>query len=125
MVSITFYVSITIIFFLNYYFAHLVFLMLPLIYIFILQNACFKTHLIHEIQAGELMKIEYQRKVASLNKQKKRGASPETLEKTKAAVSHLHTRYIVDMQSMDLTVSEINRLRDKQLYPKLVDLVCG
>ncbi|XP_042514718.1 protein ALTERED PHOSPHATE STARVATION RESPONSE 1 [Macadamia integrifolia] len=76
-----------------------------------------------EVKAGELMKLEYQRKVALLNKQKKRGASSEALERTKAAVSHLHTRYIVDMQSMDSTVSEINRLRDQQLYPKLVDLV--
>ncbi|KAI3992489.1 hypothetical protein MKX01_022580 [Papaver californicum] len=78
-----------------------------------------------EVKAGELMKLEYQRKVALLNKQKKRGASSEALEKTKAAVSHLHTRYIVDMQSMDSTVSEINRLRDKQLYPKLAELVKG
>lgn len=71
------------------------------------------------------MKIEYQKKVALLNKQKKRGSNLESLEKTKAAVSHLHTRYIVDMQSMDSTVSEINRLRDDQLYPKLVQLVEG
>ncbi|KAJ6841926.1 uncharacterized protein M6B38_303685 [Iris pallida] len=78
-----------------------------------------------EVKAAELMKYEYQRKVALLNKKKKRGASPETLEKTKAVVSHLHTRLIVDMQSMDSTVSEINRLRDKRLYPKLVDLVEG
>jgi len=78
-----------------------------------------------EVKAGEHMKIDYQKKVALLHKQKKRGVKLETLEKTKAAVSHLHTRYIVDMQSMDSTVSEINRLRDKQLYPKLVDLVDG
>lgn len=71
------------------------------------------------------MKIEYQRKVALLNKQKKRGIRPEVLEKTKAAVSHLHTRYIVDMQSMDSTVSEISHLRDDLLYPKLVELVNG
>ena len=71
------------------------------------------------------MKLEYKRKVASLNKQKKRGASAESLEKTKAAVSHLHTRYIVDMQSMDSTVSEVDQLRDRQLYPKLVMLVDG
>ncbi|KAL9274610.1 ROLLING AND ERECT LEAF 2-like protein [Drosera capensis] len=76
-----------------------------------------------EVKAGELMKFEYQRKVALLNKQKKRNATAESLEKTKAAVSHLHTRYIVDMQSLDSTVSEINRLRDEQLYPKLVALV--
>lgn len=76
-------------------------------------------------QAGEQMKLEYQKKVASLNKLKKRGTSTDSLERTKAAVSHLHTRYIVDMQSMDSTVSEINRLRDEQLYPKLVALVDG
>ncbi|KAJ7958605.1 Protein of unknown function (DUF630 and DUF632) [Quillaja saponaria] len=78
-----------------------------------------------EVKQGELMKLEYQRKVVLLNKQKKRGASPESLEKTKAAVSHLHTRYIVDMQSMDSTVSEVNDIRDKQLYTKLVALVNG
>lgn len=69
------------------------------------------------------MKLEYQRKVGQLNKLKKRGASAESLEKTKAAVSHLHTRYIVDMQSLDSTVSEVNHIRDDQLYPKLVALV--
>ncbi|KAM0951008.1 hypothetical protein DsansV1_C04g0047471 [Dioscorea sansibarensis] len=78
-----------------------------------------------ELKASELMKIEYQNKVALLNKQKKRGSNPETIERTKAAVSHLHTRYIVDMQSMDSTIAEINRLRDHRLYPKLVDLVDG
>jgi len=71
------------------------------------------------------MKIDYQKKVTLLQKQKKQGVKLETLEKTKAAVSHLHTRYIVDMQSMDSTVSEINQLRDRQLFPKLVELVDG
>ncbi|XP_016432908.1 protein ALTERED PHOSPHATE STARVATION RESPONSE 1-like [Nicotiana tabacum] len=78
-----------------------------------------------EMKAGELIKHEYQRKVALLNKLKKRNASLESLEKTKAAVSHLHTRYIVDMQSLDSTVSEVNDIRDKQLYPKLAALVQG
>ncbi|GFZ08435.1 DNA ligase [Actinidia rufa] len=81
--------------------------------------------LYEEVKAGELMKLEYQRKVSLLNKLKKRNASTESLEKTKAAVSHLHTRYIVDMQSMDSTVSEVNHIRDNQLYPKLVALVNG
>ncbi|CAH2036481.1 unnamed protein product [Thlaspi arvense] len=76
-----------------------------------------------EVKAGELMKIEYQKKVAHLNRVKKRGGHSDSLERAKAAVSQLHTRYIVDMQSMDSTVSEINRLRDEQLYVKLVHLV--
>ncbi|XP_052210308.1 protein ALTERED PHOSPHATE STARVATION RESPONSE 1 [Diospyros lotus] len=81
--------------------------------------------LYEEVKAGELIKLEYQRKVAMLNKLKKRNASTESLEKMKAAVSHLHTRYIVDMQSLDSTVSEVNHIRDDQLYPKLVALVNG
>ncbi|KAL5783238.1 hypothetical protein ACOSP7_008267 [Xanthoceras sorbifolium] len=79
--------------------------------------------LYEEVKQGELIKLEYHRKVSVLNKLKKRGATTETMEKTKAAVSHLHTKYIVDMQSLDSTVSEVNRLRDEQLYPKLVALV--
>ncbi|CAN6360231.1 unnamed protein product [Urochloa humidicola] len=75
-----------------------------------------------EVKAGEIMKLEYQRKVALLNRQKKHNAAIDVLEKTKAAVTHLHTRYIVDMQSMDSTVSEIQHLRDNQLYPRLLDL---
>ncbi|KAG6505305.1 hypothetical protein ZIOFF_037660 [Zingiber officinale] len=82
-------------------------------------------YLLSPIWAGELMKIEYQWKAALLQRQNNRGASTETLERTKAVVSHLQTRLIVDMQSVDSTVFEIERLRDKQLYPKLVDLVDG
>ncbi|KAG0449473.1 hypothetical protein HPP92_027345 [Vanilla planifolia] len=71
------------------------------------------------------MKIEYQKKISLLNRKKKKGAETESLEKLKATVSHLHTRYIVDMQSLDSTVSEINNLRDHKLYPRLVELVDG
>nr|GMD41409.1 nitrate regulatory gene2 protein [Ipomoea batatas] len=81
--------------------------------------------LYEELKAGEIIKHEYQRKIAILNKLKKRNASSESLEKVKAAVSHLHTRYIVEMQSLDSTVAEVNEIRDKQLYPKLAALVHG
>lgn len=76
-------------------------------------------------QVGEVMKFDYQKKVALLNRQKSRNPSDLSLEKTKTAVSHLHTRYIIDMQSLDSTVSEIDTLRDEHLYPKLVSLVDG
>ncbi|KAF5726206.1 hypothetical protein HS088_TW23G00947 [Tripterygium wilfordii] len=81
--------------------------------------------LYEEVKQGEYIELEYQKKAAQLQRQKKKGASAESMAKTKAAVSHLHTRYIVDMQSKDSTVSEVNRLRDEQLYPKLVALVDG
>ena len=68
------------------------------------------------------MRYVYKKKIASLNKLTKRGASSDSLMRTKVMVSDLHTRCIVQMQSIDSTVSEINRLRDEQLYPKLVQL---
>ncbi|XP_062011508.1 uncharacterized protein LOC133728119 isoform X3 [Rosa rugosa] len=66
---------------------------------------------IHMQKACEVMKFEYQKKVASLSKLKKCSTNSEALEKSRAAVSHLHIRYIVDMQSMDPTVSKINSFR--------------
>nr|KAJ0226342.1 hypothetical protein LSAT_V11C100014590 [Lactuca sativa] len=73
-----------------------------------------------EVKAGEEMKYVYKKKIASLNKHTMRGTSSDSLMRI---VSHLHTRCIVQMHSIDSTVSEINRLRDEQLYPKLVQLV--
>ncbi|XP_062187910.1 protein ROLLING AND ERECT LEAF 2-like [Phragmites australis] len=81
--------------------------------------------LCHEVKEFEVIKMTYQRKLAVLNKKKQRGASSSSVEKTKSVVSHLHTKYIVDLQTMELTVAEINRLRDQQLYPKLLELVMG
>ncbi|XP_031114036.1 nitrate regulatory gene2 protein-like [Ipomoea triloba] len=83
--------------------------------------------LYEEVKAGELIKHEYQKKVRLLNKLKKgnNATTSEALEKTKAGLSHLHTRYVVDMQSLDSTLTEVNTIRDKQLYPILVDLVHG
>ncbi|XP_062189503.1 protein ALTERED PHOSPHATE STARVATION RESPONSE 1-like [Phragmites australis] len=81
--------------------------------------------LYHEVKEFEVIKMTYQRKLAVLNKKKQRGVSSSSIEKTKSVVSHLHTKYIVDLQTMESTVAEINRLRDQQLYPKLLELVKG
>ncbi|KQK20360.1 nitrate regulatory gene2 protein [Brachypodium distachyon] len=79
----------------------------------------------HEVKEFEVIKMEYQQKLAVLNKKKQRGASSSSLEKSKSAASHLHTKYVVDLQTMESTIAEINRLRDQQLYPKLLELVNG
>ncbi|WVZ62433.1 hypothetical protein U9M48_012187 [Paspalum notatum var. saurae] len=81
--------------------------------------------LCHEVKEFEVIKVTYQRKLAVLNRKKQRGVSSSSIEKTKAIVSHLHTKYIVDLQTMESTVAEIDRLRDQQLYPKLLELVKG
>lgn len=77
------------------------------------------------MQEVEIMKMAYNERLALLNKKKKRGASSGSIERTKSIVSHLHTKYVVATQTMESTLSEIDRLRDSQLYPKLVELVEG
>ncbi|XP_058070552.1 nitrate regulatory gene2 protein-like [Magnolia sinica] len=81
--------------------------------------------LYEEVKASEIMKAEYQRKLALLNKQKKQGSNAGALEKARAAASHLHARYVIAVQSMDATLSEIQRLRDDRLYPMLLALLHG
>ncbi|KAK9066085.1 hypothetical protein SSX86_015487 [Deinandra increscens subsp. villosa] len=76
-----------------------------------------------QVKAGEMMKHEYRKRIALLNMLRKRGSSSDRLKQTEATVNDMHTRYIVEMQSIDSTVSEINRLRDEQLYPKLVQII--
>ncbi|CAM0905703.1 unnamed protein product [Alopecurus aequalis] len=79
----------------------------------------------HEVKEFEVIKMKYQQKLATLNKRKQRGVSSSSLERAKSAASHLHTKYVVDLQTMESTIAEINRLRDQQLYPKLLELVKG
>lgn len=71
------------------------------------------------------MKMAYNEKLASLNRKKKKGARSRSIERARSFASHLHTKYVVNMQTMESTLSEIDRLRDSQLYPKLVELVKG
>ncbi|KAL5072675.1 hypothetical protein RYX36_011659 [Vicia faba] len=69
--------------------------------------------LYNQVKAAELTKSEYQRKVATINKLEKIGKNIEMLEKEKAALI------------IGLKISEINLLRDQQLYQKLEQLVDG
>ncbi|WCJ40486.1 hypothetical protein M5689_021401 [Euphorbia peplus] len=84
-----------------------------------------ETKLYDEIKAREGIKYDYQKKMSVLTKQKKQGSNLKSLEKLKASISHLHTRYIVEVQSTVSTAAKINSIRDEQLYPKLVQLVDG
>ncbi|KAJ3669347.1 hypothetical protein LUZ60_011297 [Juncus effusus] len=76
-----------------------------------------------EIKEAEIMKMAYFEKLDVLNKKKKRGAGPGSLEQAKTVASHLHTKYVVATQTVESTLNEIDRLRDSQLYPKLDNLV--
>ncbi|MCO5606766.1 hypothetical protein L7F22_060956 [Adiantum nelumboides] len=76
-----------------------------------------------EVKAGELIRMELERKSVQLKSLKKREENPITVNKTKAVVKSLQTRYLVEIQAVDAAASEIDKLRDDCLHHQFVDLV--
>lgn len=76
-----------------------------------------------EVKAGEVVRLELEKKSAQLKSQKERGEGAAKIDATKALVKSLQTRYLVEFQAVDSATSEVQKLRDEHLYPQLVDLV--
>eukprot|EP00250_Pteridium_aquilinum_P021328 c2508_g1_i1 orf=80-2221(-) len=76
-----------------------------------------------EVKAGEQIRSELERKSVQLRNQKKRDESSVTVNRTKAVVKSLQTRYLVEIQAVDAAASEVDKLRDDCLHNQLVDLV--
>ncbi|KAI5081721.1 hypothetical protein GOP47_0002203 [Adiantum capillus-veneris] len=76
-----------------------------------------------EVKAGELIRMELERRSSQLRSQKKREENAVAVDKTKAVVKSLQTRYLVEIQAVDAAASEIDKLRDDCLHNQLVDLV--
>lgn len=76
-----------------------------------------------EVKAGEVIRMELERKSVQLKNQKKREEDSTTINKTRAVVKSLQTRYLVEFQAVDAASSEVQKLRDDYLHKQLVDLV--
>jgi hypothetical protein len=57
-----------------------------------------------------------------LKKQKKREEGSAMINKTKASVKSLHTRYLVEIQAVDAASNEVEKLRDNFLHSQLLEL---
>lgn len=78
-----------------------------------------------EVKAGEAIRLELEKRYAQLKSQKERGEDAVKIDKTKALLKSLQTRYIVECQAVDSAILEVQKLRDEQLYPQLVKLIQG
>eukprot|EP00249_Psilotum_nudum_P024000 c29054_g1_i1 orf=260-2413(+) len=77
-----------------------------------------------EVKAGEVIRIELEKKSTQLKNQKQRD-DPMTINRTKAVIKSLQTKYLVEFQAVDAASVEVQKLRDDHLYLQLVDLVEG
>lgn len=76
-----------------------------------------------EVKAAEATRLELERRSSQLKNRREGQEASAAIEKTKALVKSLNTRYLVEIEAMGAAVSEVQKLRDKSLYPQLVDLL--
>lgn len=77
------------------------------------------------MQAREGVKIEHEKKLSTLQTQEYRGKEDAKLDKTKASIKKLQPLIIVTSQAVTTTTSAINKVRDDELAPQLVELCYG
>ncbi|CAI9770355.1 unnamed protein product [Fraxinus pennsylvanica] len=81
--------------------------------------------LYEEVKAREGVKIEHEKKLATLQGQEYRGDDEAKLDKTKTSIKRLQSLIIVTSQAVSTTSSAIIGLRDSDLVPQLVELCHG
>lgn len=78
-----------------------------------------------EVKAGDQTRRIYERKCAQLRNQEAKGDESRTVDKTRAAVKDLHTRIWVVLRTAESISNRIQKLRDEELHPQLVELLKG
>jgi hypothetical protein len=76
-------------------------------------------------QAGESIWKEYDRKCDQLRHQFAKDQSVHVIDKTRAVVKDLHSRIRVAIHSVDSISKRIEKIRDEELQPQLLELIQG
>ncbi|KAG4934797.1 hypothetical protein JHK85_049716 [Glycine max] len=78
-----------------------------------------------EVKAGEFIKKDFDRKCDQLRHQFAKDEGNKVIDKTRTVVKDLHSRIIVAIYSVDLISKRIERMRDEELFPQLLELTQG
>lgn len=78
-----------------------------------------------EVKASETIMKEYDRKCVQLRHQFAKDLSSQVIDKTRAVVKDLHSRIRVGLHSVDSISKRIERMRDEELQPQLIELIQG
>lgn len=81
--------------------------------------------LYEEVKAGDSIRRVYEKKCLQLRNLESKGASPDVIDKTRAAIKDLHSRVRVAIEAVDSVSKRIQRLRDEELQPQLMELIQG
>ncbi|KAF8411491.1 hypothetical protein HHK36_004043 [Tetracentron sinense] len=78
-----------------------------------------------EVKASESIRKEYDQKCDQLRHQFAKDLSPQVIDKTRAVIKDLHSRIRVAIHVVDSISKRIEKLRDEELQPQLVELIQG
>ncbi|XP_041002928.1 protein ALTERED PHOSPHATE STARVATION RESPONSE 1 [Juglans microcarpa x Juglans regia] len=78
-----------------------------------------------EVKASESIRKEYERRCNQLRQQFAKDCSTSVIDKTRAVVKDLHSQIRVAIHSVDLISKRIEKIRDEELQPQLVELIQG
>jgi hypothetical protein len=80
---------------------------------------------VFEKQGAEHLRAELEKKCLLYRNQDAKGEDQVAIDKTQAHIKTLQTRMVVSIQAVDGAATEIQQLRDDELYPHLLDLLEG
>eukprot|EP00252_Welwitschia_mirabilis_P005644 TRINITY_DN1614_c0_g1_i1.p1 TRINITY_DN1614_c0_g1~~TRINITY_DN1614_c0_g1_i1.p1 ORF type:complete len:569 (-),score=162.26 TRINITY_DN1614_c0_g1_i1:506-2008(-) len=78
-----------------------------------------------EVKAGERMRITYEKKCSQLRNQNAKREDPQSVDKARVAIKDLHTRIRIAIQAVDSVSKKIQKVRDDELQPQLLELSHG
>nr|XP_043626891.1 protein ALTERED PHOSPHATE STARVATION RESPONSE 1-like [Erigeron canadensis] len=81
--------------------------------------------LYEEVKAGDNTRKLYERKCSQLRNQDVKGDEGVTIDKTRAAVKDLYSRILVAIRSAESISERIDKLRDEELQPQIIELLHG
>jgi hypothetical protein len=74
-------------------------------------------------QEAEVLRIEFEKKCAVYRNQDARGEDQQVIDRTRANIKMLQTRMAVAVEAVESAAAAVQRLRDDELYPQLLELL--
>lgn len=78
-----------------------------------------------EVKEAEALRVELDRKYHLFRNQDAKNEDHTVIDKTRYTIKGLQTRMVVAIQAVDSASQQVQKLRDEELYPQLVELLNG
>jgi len=76
-------------------------------------------------QQAEALRVDLERKVIILKNQDAKNEDHNVIDKTRTTIKALQTRMVVAISAVDNGYQQVQKLRDDELYPQLLELLDG